>query len=540
MNKRLKLSARLGLFAAVGWSLIGAWSVPELQSRGLAASAPRSGGVLVYGRGGDSVSLDPAKETDGESLNVCDNIFETLVRFKPGSTEIEPGLAQSWTVSPDGLEYVFTLRSGVKFHDGTSLDGAAVAFSLLRQHDPKHEAFGYAKSWDYWGDMGFGKLIKSIEPMGSDRVRFVLNHREAPFLANLAMSFAAIVSPTAVRKYKQDFARNPVGTGPFKFSSWTRGERIVLGRFADYWGPKAHLDRVIIRSIPDSSARLNAFLAGEIQMMNLPTPDQVASIKKARKDAKVIEKEAMNVAYLAFNTQKKPFDNVKVRQAINLAIDKKALVKGIYSGMAKEAVNPMPPTVWGYNSAIKPYPFDPAKARSLLKEAGYPKGFETELFYMPVSRPYMPDGKTVATAIQANLKDVGIEVKLTTFEWAIYLEKTKNGEHPMALLGWTGDNGDPDNFLHVLLSGNNAVAPANNIAFYNNKEVTKLLEDARRETNQSQRSALYRKAQVLIHQDAPWVPLAHSVDMMPMDAKVQGFVLAPTGTRQFQSVWLER
>jgi ABC-type transport system substrate-binding protein len=504
------------------------------------AATPRAGGVLVYGRGGDSVSLDPARETDGESLNVCDNIFETLVRFKAGTTELEPGLAESWEVSNDGKEYTFKLRAGVKFHDNTQLDAAAVVFSMLRQHDPKHEAHAFSKSWDYWNDMGFSKLVKSIEAVGPDRVKFVLNHQEAPFLANLAMSFASVVSPTAVRKHKGDFARNPVGSGPFTFGSWTRGERIVLNRFEGYWGPKAHLQRVIIRSIPDSSARLNAFLAGEIQMMNLPTPDQVASIRKVRKDTAVMEKEAMNVAYLAMNTRKKPFDNVKVRQAINIAINKPALISGVYSGMAKAAVNPMPPTVWGYNDSIKGYPFDVERAKALLKEAGFPNGFETELYYLPVSRPYMPDGKTVATVVQANLREIGVKVKLTTFEWAIYLEKTRNGEHPMALLGWTGDNGDPDNFLRVLLSGSNATAPASNIAFYDNSEVTKILDLASREVDKAKREELYRKAQLLIHQDAPWVPLAHSVDLMPMDKKVQGFVLAPTGTRQFHSVWLER
>jgi ABC-type transport system substrate-binding protein len=518
---------------------VGAFSL-SVGDGALATTAPKSGGVLIYGRGGDSVSLDPGKETDGESLNVCDNIFETLVRFKPGSTEIEPALAESWEVKNGGKEYIFKLRSGVKFHDGTDMNADAVVFSMLRQHDPKHEAYSYAKSWDYWGDMGFSKLITSIEAVGQDRVKIVLTHPEAPFLANLAMSFAAVVSPTAVRKFKADFAKNPVGTGAFSFGGWTKGERIVLNRFDGYWGTKAYVQRVIIRSIPDSSARLNAYLAKEIHMMNLPTPDQVASIKKVRKDSQVIQKEAMNVAYLALNTQKKPFDNVKVRQAINLAIDKKALISGVYSGMGREAVNPLPPTVWGYNDAIKPYPFDVAKAKQLLAEAGFAKGFDTELYYMPVSRPYMPDGKTVATAIQANLKQVGINAKLVTFEWAIYLEKTKNGEHPMALLGWTGDNGDPDNFLHVLLSGTNAVAPANNIAFYNNKEVTALLESARREVNQSKRAELYKKAQVQIHADAPWVPLAHSMDLMPMDPAVQGFVLNPTGTRRFDSVWLNR
>lgn len=529
MKKLMTFTLAAVTLAATGLAQISALAV-----------TPKEGGVLVYGRGGDSVSLDPARETDGESLNVCDNIFEGLVMFKPGTTEIQPGLAESWEVLDGGKEYIFKLRSGVQFHDGTSLDADAVVFSLLRQHDPKHEAFGYAKSWDYWNDMGFNKLIKNIEAQGKDKVRFVLNRPEGPFLSSLAMSFASIVSPTAVRKHKEEFAKNPVGTGPFMFVSWARGERVVLNRFDGYWGQKAHLQRVIFRSIPDSSARLNAFLAKEIHMMNLPTPDQVNSIKQQRPDAKVMQNEAMNVAYLAFNVTKKPFDNVKVRQAVNMAIDKKALIEGVYAGMGRSAVNPLPPTLWGYNDAIKGYPFDVAAAKKLLAEAGFPNGFQTELYYMPVSRPYMPDGKMVATAIQANLKAVGIDAKLTTYEWAIYLEKTKMGEHPMALLGWTGDNGDPDNFLYVLLSGDNATAPASNISFYSSKEVTKLLDQARAETVQEKRAELYKKAQELIHADAPWVPLAHSLVAMPMDKSVQNFVLAPNGTRKFDSVWIDR
>jgi peptide/nickel transport system substrate-binding protein len=317
----------------------------------LAADAPREGGVLIYGRGGDSVSLDPAKETDGESLNVSDSIFDTLVQFKLGTTEVEPGLAQSWKVSTDGTMYTFKLRTGIKFHDGTPFDADAVVFSLLRQHDPKHEAFGYAKIWSYWNDMGMNTLVKSINKIDNTTVQFVLARPEAPFLANMAMAFASIVSPTAVRKYKEDFAKNPVGTGPFKFVSWTKGERIVLDANKDYWGVKPKLARVIFRSIPDSSARLNAFLAKEIHMMNQPTPDQVGTIKQRRPDAVVLEAPGMNVAYLAFNVQKKPFDNPKVRQALNIAVNKDAIIKGIYSGMGMAAINPIPPSLGPLNSS---------------------------------------------------------------------------------------------------------------------------------------------------------------------------------------------
>ena len=512
-------------------------SALAMNSTPVFASTPK--GVLIYGRGGDSVSLDPAKETDGESLIVCDNIFDTLVQFKEGSTDVEPGLAQRWEVTPDGLTYTFFLRENVKFQDGTPFDSDAVIFSFMRQHDPKHEAYGYSQLWSYWQDMGMDKLINAIDKVNSSTVRIQLKTPSAPFLANLAMSFASIVSPTAVRKYKQEFARNPVGTGPFKFVSWTKNEKIVLNAYADFWGGKPKLARVIFRSYPDSATRLNAFLAGEIHMMNLPTPDQVAVIRQKKPTAVIIEEPAMNVAYLAFNTTKGPFAKAKVRQALNMAVNKAAIIKGVYSGMGVPAVNPIPPSLWSYNTKIKPYGFDVQRAKQLLAEAGYPKGFESELFYLPVSRPYMPDAKRVAEAIQADFKAVGVNVQLTTHEWAVYLDKTKKGEHPMALMGWTGDNGDPDNFLNVLLSGDNAKPPASNIAFYDNQKVTQILRDAQRVTLQKKRSALYETAQKLIHEDAPWIPIAHSRVAMPMDKRVKGFTLQPNGSRRFFKVSLE-
>jgi ABC-type transport system substrate-binding protein len=504
------------------------------------AQTPREGGVLIYGRGGDSVSLDPAKETDGESLNVCDNIFDTLVQFKLGTTEIEPGLAESWTVASDGLSYSFKLRKGVKFHDGTPFDADAVIFSLMRQHDSKHEAFGYAKAWSYWNDMGMNTLVKAITKVDAHTVRFDLSRPEAPFLANMAMQFASIVSPTAVRKSKEEFSKTPVGTGPFKFVSWTKGERIVLDANKEFWGEKPKLARVIFRSIPDSSARLNAFLAKEIHMMNQPTPDQVATIKQRRTDATVMDAPGMNVAYLAFNVQKKPFDNPKVRQAFNMAVNKDAIIKGIYSGMGMAAVNPIPPSLWGYNKSIKGYDYNVEKAKELLKDAGFPNGMKTTLYFMPVSRPYMPDGKKVAEAIQADLKKIGVEASLSTFEWGTYLDKTKNGEHEMALLGWSGDNGDPDNFLHVLLSGDNAKAPASNIAFYSNEKVTGLLRQAKVATSEQKRATLYQEAQTIISKDAPWIPIAHSRVAMPMDKRVNGYVMTPNETRRFNTVWLAK
>lgn len=501
--------------------------------------AALAAGVLSYGRGADSVSLDPGKETDGESLSVSSNIFDTLVQFKPGTTEVVPGLAETYDVSSDKMTYTFKLRKGVKFHDNTDFNADAVIFSLLRQHDPKHEAFGYAKAWNYWNDMGMNKLVKSISKTDDHTVVFALSRPEAPFIANLAMPFASIVSPTAVRASKEDFAKKPVGTGPFKFASWTRGERIILNANKTYWNGAPSLDRVIFRSIPDSAARLNAFLAKEIHVMNLPTPDQVAVIKQKRPDAKVMDEFQLNVAYLAMNTKKAPFDNVKVRQAVNMAINKDAIIKGIFAGMGTAAVNPMPPTIWGYNKNVKPYTFSVEKAKALLKEAGFPNGFKAELFFPTVSRPYMPDGKRLGEAIQADLKKIGIDLALQTYEWGTYLDKTNKGEHQMALLGWTGDNGDPDNFLSVLLSGDNTTPPASNIAFYNNPKVTALLNKAKVAGSQKERTTLYMQAQEMIHADAPWAPIAHSRVAVPMDKKVKNFIISPLGTLTLRQVSIQ-
>lgn len=247
----------------------------------------------------------------------------------------------------------------------------------------------------------------------------------------------------------------------------------------------------------------------------------------------------LNVAYLAMNTKKAPFDNVKVRQAVNMAINKDAIIKGIFAGMGTAAVNPMPPTIWGYNKNVKPYTFSVEKAKALLKEAGFPNGFKAELFFPTVSRPYMPDGKRLGEAIQADLKKIGIDLALQTYEWGTYLDKTNKGEHQMALLGWTGDNGDPDNFLSVLLSGDNTTPPASNIAFYNNPKVTALLNKAKVAGSQKERTTLYMQAQEMIHADAPWAPIAHSRVAVPMDKKVKNFIISPLGTLTLRQVSIQ-
>lgn len=493
--------------------------------------------VLIFGRGGDSVSLDPIAVTDGESYKVTKNIFDTLVNFGEQDTEIHPGLASEWTAAEDGLTYTFTLEEGVKFHDGTDFNAEAVVANFERW------AGGDADQFPYYGSMfgGFGDeeghVIESVTATGDYEVEFKLKRPQAPFLKNLAMSSFGIASPTAFESAGDKFGDAPVGTGPFKFVEWKRNDSITIEKNPDYYvegEPK--LDQVIFRSIPDNSARLNALLSGEIDLADGITPSDAETVE-GDENLQLFERPSMNVGYLGLTTTREPFDDPKVRQAMNHAIDKQAIVDAFFQGRGEVAKNPMPPVISGYNDDIEGYEYDPEKAKQLLAEAGLPDGFEMELYAMPVPRPYMPDGQKVAEAIQKNLADVGVTAKIVSFEWATYLEKAANGEADAFLLGWTGDNGDADNFLYVLLDQDNI--GSNNYTYYENQELHDLLIKAQTEVDENTRNDLYKQAQELIHADAPWVPLAHSTPLLAGGKNVIDFKAHPTGSDKLASVDLE-
>ena len=502
------------------------------------ADDSKMGGVLVFGRSGDSVSLDPGRETDGESFYASTAVFDTLVEFVPGETAVQPALATSWDIADDGLEYVFHLREGVKFHDGTPFNADAVVFSFERQFKEDHPYYDLGP-WKYWGYMDMSNIVDEVVAVDEYTVKFVLKKVEAPFIANLAMDFASIVSPTAVAKYGEDFKNNPVGTGAFKFVSWTKDSDIVFDRNADYWGGPVYLDRLILKVIPDATARWLALQKGEVDLIDFPSNDDIPAMRTAD-GIQLIQQAGLNVGYLALNTEKKPFDNKLVRQAMNYAIDQKEIVEGVYGEAGQVAKNPIPPGMWSYNDEIKDYGYDPAKAKELLAQAGYPNGFKMELWAMPVARPYNPDARKVAEIMQAQLAKVGIQAEIVSYEWGTYLSKTDMGEHHSAMLGWTGDNGDPDNFLWVLLSEPAAQLPAGNIALWKNKEFTELCAQAKVTTDQAERDRLYRLAQEVFHEEAPWVPIAHSVVTVPAQDYVKDFVLYPTGKRVFKHVWLDK
>ncbi len=511
-------------------------SVGAPKSSWDAKTCGRVGGTLVFAQSQDAVSLDPGDIEDGLSVNNTSNVFDTLVRFTADSTQVEPALAESWTVSSDGLVWTFKLRKGIKFHDGTSLDAEAVKFSYDRQVDAKNP---YHNGNFPYADFTFAN-VKTVDVVDPSTVRFTLSAPYAPFITNMAMFSTAIVSPTAVKKYGKDFFKHPVGTGPFKFVEWVQKDHATYEANKAYWAGRPCVDRLIIRGIPDNTVRVLELEKGTVHVIDQVNPTDYDRIR-TNPDLVLFTGPGLNVGYIAMNTEKEPFNDVRIRRAVNYAINREALVKAFYAGIGASAKNPMPPTIWGYNDAVQPYEHNVEKAKQLISEAGYPNGFSTELWWPNRARPYLTQPQKIAEAMQQQLAEAGIRAKLVTFEWGTYLKKTASGEHPMMILGWTGDNGDPDNFIYVLLDRDNAVkGKASNRAFYNNDVVHRLLIRAQQVTNQADRAKLYQQVQDIIHQDAPWAPFVHAARVAAYRKEVANFFGHPLDIRWFHRVWLTK
>lgn len=501
--------------------------------------------VLLFARGGDSESLDPGSTSDGESSRVTQQVLEGLLTFEEDSFELQPGLAHDWEVSEDGLNYTFYLEEGVTFHDGTDFNAEAVKTNFERWADPEHEFAFVDDGYVYvlYGTMfgGFkgddGHVIEEINVVNDHEIEFNLNQPLGFFLQNMGMSYFAITSPAALEEFGPQINENPVGTGPFEFVSWSKDDSIILDKFEDYRVeglPK--LDRVIFEVIPDNAARLIALRSGEIDIMDGLNPDDAAGVE-AEEGLELLTRTENNFGYVGFNTQKEPFDQVEVRQAVNYAIDKQAIADALYAGYATTAKNPLPPGYLGYNDDVVGYEYDPEKAKELLEEAGFEDGLEIELWTMPVARPYMPDPETVSQIVQSNLAEVGVTANIVREEWAPYLEKTLEGEHQLFILGWSGTNGDPDYFLSSLLHGSNIGSSNRN--FYQNDEVDELLDAAKRAIDQDERADLYAQAQELISQDSPMVTLVHSTPVMATTSNVLNYVPHPSTSESLAEVELQ-
>ncbi|WP_274630178.1 ABC transporter substrate-binding protein [Arvimicrobium flavum] len=510
-------------------------------------SGAASAKTFVYCSEGSPEGFDPGLYTAGTTFDAAAHtVYNRLLEFKPGTTEAVAGLAESWEISDDGLQYTFKLRPGVKFQTTEfftptrDLNADDVIFSYERQFKKDHPWHQYVTgtAWEYFNGMGFPDLIASIEKVDDMTVKFTLKAKEAPFLANVAMPFASIMSKEYADKLEADGKKEqlnqmPLGTGPFAFVGYQQDAVIRYKANPDYWNGKQKIDDLVFAITTDAAVRYQKLKAGECHLMPYPNSADVEAMK-ADPNLKVMEQEGLNIAYLAFNTTQAPFDKVEVRKALSSAINKQAIVDAVFQGAATPAKNPIPPTMWSYNDAIQDDKYDPEAAKAALEAAGV-KDLSMKVWAMPVARPYMLNARRAAELIQSDFEKIGVKVEVVSYEWAEYLERSKAKDRDGAvILGWTGDNGDPDNFLHTLL-GCDAVG-GNNRAQWCNQEFNDLVVKAKSTTDQAERTKLYGQAQEVFKREAPWVTLDHSLSVVPMRKGVEGFVQSPLGDFAFDGV----
>jgi len=504
----------------------------------VSAAVPKSGGTLVFGKPKDARLLDPGCIDEGNSSNVASNMFESLLSYKPGTADIIPWLAKSYSVSKNNLEITFNLRSGVKFHDGTTMDADAVVFSLKRQND-KSIPFNQYGPWKYWSSKGWSAtektpgLVKDIVKVDNATVKVILNQPDQSILYNFALYFTAIVSPTAAQKLGADFKNHPVGTGPFQFVQWAKDDRIALKRFEGYWGEKPILDGINFKVFPDEQARILALAKGEADMIDPTGPEGLVTIE-ANPALKVQKVEVFSIGYLALNCETGPLVNKQLRQAVCYAVNRKAILDSVYGKTGVAEKLPLPSILWGYDKSIPDYTYSPEKAKALVKASGVATPIKLNIMYLPAWRPYNPNGKRIAEIMQAQLKPLGFDITIQTYEMGTYWDKIDTGDFEMGQTGWNGQ-GDPDDwFFNLFTEG------YNNSPQWRNKEFIDLVTQAKQVQGIPARSKLYYKAEKILMAEAPILMIARGIEFRPMNKKVNGYVIYPDGHLNLALVWMNK
>lgn len=505
--------------------------------------------TFIYCSEGSPSSFNPQFITDIPSQVVGNTMFNRLVELEPVTLKIVPRLADSWEISKDGLQYTFKLRKGVKFHKTSyftpsremNADDVLFSFNRQRLHDHPFHAVGGGR-YEIFSALGMERIVKDIVKVDDHTVKFLLSVQDATFLTNLTMEPFAVLSAEygdqLVQAQKIDqIDVQPVGTGPFVFQNYEKDSMIRFVTNPDYFLGASPLTKLVFVITPDTNVRTQKMKKGECDLITEPAPMEYDQFSKDP-NVNVLTAVGMNIGYLSMNTTKKPFDNILVRKAIAHALNKQSYIDAIFLGLGQIADSPLPPTLWGFTDQFEKFEYSPEKSRELLKQAGLPNGFETELWSLPVSRPYNPDGKKMAEMMQSDLAAVGIKVKITTFDWPTYLTKTKNGEHTMGQFGWTPNSADPDSFLYMLLSCD-AVKMGANRSRWCDQEFDRDVTLAKQVSDIGQRTELYQKAQKRFAQELPWVMLANSKIFKVVSKKVTGYVIDPVVSDRFYGVDLK-
>ncbi|HEX4835512.1 MAG TPA: ABC transporter substrate-binding protein [bacterium] len=502
----------------------GLWGVAQAQ-------APKT---LVIAIGADQTGLDPQTVENNESGFVMSTIFDSIVNYKPGSSIVGPGLAEKWVISPDGLVYTFTLRRGVAFHDGTPMNAHTVADDVDRAINPQNPCYVLGrKGVDTYDDFTFGSVkdgtVVKMDVLDDDTLRFTLPKPNAPFLSSLAMIWQGIMSPAATKQYACDASQHPVGTGPFRFVEAVRNDHITVEANAAYWGGRPKVDRIIFQIVPESATRMLKLERNEVQILADVPPSDYARVT-ANSALKLYQQAGLTILGVAMANDASPFRDKRVRQAMNYAVDKDAINRGLYGG-ATTASQGMPPVLWGYNKSVAPYPYDPEKAKSLLREAGFPNGFTTDMMVSANPRGYNPiGGAKLGEAVQGYLAKVGARIRITQYEWGAYLDRFRHFPwEGFAISGWSGDNGDPDNFLGDLFEWDTAAGKArvNDTSRHHNPEYDRLMRLGRQTADQAKRTLIYAQANKILHDDAPWIFINHTNQVRAARTSVRGFLLNP-------------